>query len=618
MHPSRLKISGLITMLSLIAGCGGGGGGEAPAPAAPAPVPANPAPVPPLPTALAPAPAIQLTLSGKASDAALANATIVATVGSKTFSGTADAAGSFRLPLTSASATDMVTVTAQGVGAKSHVKLINLVGDTATAQAMATASGEVSVNVSVVSTAWYATLLRQNGGAVPATQAVIDAAAPKIHAYELFQLAAVIKLIASPADGQPALILPAGVPDTTALTAPGAWQVLVRSAVMADQDRISDAATRLANDSAVAIPVNVRTAPFVMSYAPGVTCCVDGGRDVALRADGSATVSDFEGTYPATWINDGGAIRITLATPRIENDYRGSGDTGVTTGYILRHFVKGATATAAAFTDTGYYREPGNPFNVPFGPGNREAFAWTGMDRARVVAPTAGDLAGTTLHGVPDLRTVTSTGFRQIAVTFNADGSARTAELPALTIQWKIVDSKLVLTYSDGVQQTLGRFSTLANGLESWYAGEGTAAAYRVTTPLMVHQAQAGAAFTETSAMAAWRSQVFGTELYNNNLYINVLANRRLTEDNERLDGSVTLSSPASWSIENGRLAMRTYLTAAGDKVATCPIGQVCTLSAQRIWTLLRDDGTDIIVFELRGVGSDTQYRINRYSRRKA
>ena len=110
-----------------------------------------------------------MTLSGKVVDVP-ANSTVTVAVGARTSTVTADATGNYSAPVALDAPESMITVTAQGTGAQSHVKLISLVGDSQTALATAGASATITpallagLKVSNLSTALYAHATRKNSG----------------------------------------------------------------------------------------------------------------------------------------------------------------------------------------------------------------------------------------------------------------------------------------------------------------------------------------------------------------------------------------------------------------------------------------------------------------------
>lgn len=200
---SKLRIGALLLCtLPIFQGCGGGGnddeGEEPPAPAT-----------------------LKLTLAGLVTDGPIAGAAVTVTVGSRTFSATADANGFYEIPLEvpEDSGDDFVQATATGSAGQSEVKFSSLLGELdrlitqAGPDGRLVASENIRVNVTNLSTA-EAALLEGNGDSPITSDAALNAALGTLNYVRLFDIAAAIKLFV---DGD--FDLPEGIVDTAAFAA---------------------------------------------------------------------------------------------------------------------------------------------------------------------------------------------------------------------------------------------------------------------------------------------------------------------------------------------------------------------------------------------------------------
>jgi hypothetical protein len=184
----------------------------------------------------------------------------------------------------------------------------------------------------------------------------------------------------------------------------------------------------------------------------------------------------------------------------------------------------------------------------------------------------------------------------QIMVSFAANGSATSPQLPGVAISWKMQDGKLVVDYGNGKVHTLVRFRQNANGLERWLLRAADGAGYTMQELTLV-KVQPGLAFSAANAVHHWRSNP-------NSLYLGTHTNIVVSadflagEDTQMANGELTSPRLNSWAIEGGKLVIRSYLTAWGGTVAVCPAGQVCTVRFERTWTMIRSDANVVTVLE--------------------
>ena len=247
-----------------------------------------------------------LTLNGNASDNPLANATVAATVGGRTFTATTKANGDFSLVLRSAKGTDFVVLVATGSGGQAPVKLASLVGDIADLAQDANAQGQVSmaaspnIAVSHITTAFMTLATKSLGGTAPATLQQLQAVASKVDVDEVMRLATAIKLTADA--GVP---LPAGITDTLALVQSEAAVSAVYAAAKVI-DPLLAAATR-----ATVEDQTISTGPTFTLDGLAERTVVYRDFTVQYRKDGTARMSGRMGERNATWTSDGPNLRLT-------------------------------------------------------------------------------------------------------------------------------------------------------------------------------------------------------------------------------------------------------------------------------------------------------------------
>jgi hypothetical protein len=199
---------------------------------------------------------LALTLRGRVTDAPVANATVVATVGGHDFTTTADAQGNYTLQVIGLG-DPMVALSAQGTGEQDGVMLLSTVGgfgglrDAAGADGVLDRSEANAVQVTQLSTAQALLMEAANGGEPIATDAQLTQAREHMDLDAMMTMAGAIKLVA---DGQYAL--PAGVTDTLALISdPAALDQFVADVHAADPGALAAAQTQTLLDPAVVTPL---------------------------------------------------------------------------------------------------------------------------------------------------------------------------------------------------------------------------------------------------------------------------------------------------------------------------------------------------------------------------
>lgn len=563
-----------------------------------------------------------LTLAGKAVDMP-ANAIITVTVGAKTSSVTADASGNFSAPVALDTPASMITITAQGSGAQSHVKLISLVGDSQLVLGAAGAAASVTpdmlagLKVSNFSTALYAHATRKNGGVVPATQQALDGAAANVGASELLQMAAVIRSLTGSTGVAPRRSLPGGAADVLALVGNSVLYTqfvkqIAPSALFTEIGAMYGDASLLASVPAIAV-----ASAQSLNFYGNEACCVTPATELVLNPDGSGSILKDQQRVAGTWTRDASALTLTLTTPVLRSEMVDGGTVPptqvevqtLTKQFIIRQVTGSFDHGFATIAQAGTIHYPGGQReDGTFVSSTMSAFSgWS-----RLAAPA--DVGGSTLGGIPDLVNVQAVGLRQLIMALAADGSASSPQLPLLPASWQAQNGKLVVDMGSGRVQTMARLSVAANGEERWLARAAAGADYALHEFTAV-RVQPGLSFSETSALSHWRSRPALSEI-SPVFYLNLRADHSATDEVENLDGTVTPLRENSWSIDGGTLVTTSYRLPDGSAAASCPAGVSCTIRNQRSWTLLRDDASGVFVLERANLSdTDTRYRIMRYER---
>lgn len=305
----------LLATLALTA-CGGGGSETTPV----APPIGNPPPPPVV------EPTARVTLAGRVVDEPIANASVVASIGSATARTMADANGNYslRIEVPQTSASQPVVVTATGTGAQANVVLVSLPGSVATlvtdagADGVLASSENIRANVTHVSTAEAALVMELTGGAAPSSQEQQEGLIKRVDPVALLDLAAAIKLIVDTSEYN----LPEGVVSTLAFAqnagvrseyieeikekAPedleAAKQDTVNSSEAVQQTRASDIPARL---YAAIVDNDARYSVNIFNQVRAYT----------FAADGSGTRYSAAGYSTTRWQLSGNQIVVNLDVP---------------------------------------------------------------------------------------------------------------------------------------------------------------------------------------------------------------------------------------------------------------------------------------------------------------
>ncbi len=434
-----------------------------------------------------------LTLNGNASDNPLANATVSATVGGKTFTATTKANGDFSLVLRSTKGTDFVVLTATGSGGQAPVKLASLVGDIAGLAKDSNAQGQVSmadapnIAVSHITTAFLA-LATKSLGAAPTTPQQLQDVASKVDVDEVMRLATAIKLTADA--GVP---LPAGITDTLALVQSETAITAVYAAAQVLDPLLA------ANTRATVEDQTVSAGPdFTLGTLTERTVVY---RDftVQYRKNGTARMSGRMGERDnMTWTADGPNIKLVYQQPVVF--FYGAGElkaNGVPTPYGIKEVADGMIILRVLNENTIRWGETGSVTWVD-GPDAGKAAAGINVTTTnqtealssafnidqRQPITAAMTAPGTVLGGAvsipfPSIDTVNypGTGFldfvpqRTDALEFISATEARFV-LSGRVVSYSVSDNWITIVHQNG--GATWRFGLLGtsgtNGLQTWVA----------------------------------------------------------------------------------------------------------------------------------------------------
>ena len=142
-----------------------------------------------------------VTLSGRAYDGPIANATISVTVGEKTYTATANADGVYTLDIGAVDPDAFITITATGAEGEEHVELVSIAGSFGSLHAVAGDDGILdtsesgSVNVTNLSTAKAVLMIQANGGNDITDDATLVTSESLVSGDDVLYLATIIKLV---------------------------------------------------------------------------------------------------------------------------------------------------------------------------------------------------------------------------------------------------------------------------------------------------------------------------------------------------------------------------------------------------------------------------------------
>ncbi|MES2320020.1 MAG: Ig-like domain-containing protein [Pseudomonadota bacterium] len=558
-----------------------------------------------------------LTLSGKAVDVP-GNATVTIAVGARTIATSTDANGNFSTPVSLDTPASMITITAQGTGAKSFIKLISQLGDSqfvvnaAGAGTSVTTANLPGLNVTGITTALYASAILKNDGAIPANQSALDAATSHVIGAELAQMGAIVRSLTGKAGAAPLRTLPPVAGDTLALVTNRSAYVAFVKAIAFVEMLPEMLAFENDTDTGVAPTVAIDSRKSLTFYT-NIGCCATPALELVFVPGGTGSFLRGQQLSAGGW-SKGAALTMTMATPEVRQDTIKEGNFQAQVVYNTREVsmrqVSGTPERGfASLTFSGVIHYPnGERPDAPFSTGKILAFT----DWNSLTIPA--DLSGTVLAGIPDLFSDSNSTLPQMVVTLSLGGNATSPQLPVTSIKWKIEDGRLVLTFPGAKTLTLARIWVHANGEERWLVRGTSAAGYGISE-MMIVRPQTGLAFTEANAVQRWASNT-SSDFISSTSYVNVQADHISVNELLATNGVTSTGGQSSWTTEYGKLVMRAYSTSPGTSMPVCPARANYTLRSERTWTMLSSDANSIVVLENYMISpGNVQRRVQRYSR---
>ena len=275
---------------------------------------------------------INLEIAGRVTDSPIVDATVTFFIGDEEVTSSADGQGDYvvSLSLDDDDGAQMISVVAQGKDDQSHARLMSILG---TADALNQASNDnglltkdelFDVNVTNVTTANSALILRENLGEPVVDDEMLAALNLRVSQEEMFALATAIKVAIDKAPANSSLALPEGIEDTLAL----AQNTDVAAAyleVVENTQEYEDAYQEIVADPDL-IEVSSDSDPisfYVSDYHnPLIT---HPGSFVQMIDDNSARFTAFDTDVEATLTNDDGKLILRFN----EGDYTVSSNTNI-------------------------------------------------------------------------------------------------------------------------------------------------------------------------------------------------------------------------------------------------------------------------------------------------
>lgn len=418
-----------------------------------------------------------VTLSGRAYDGPIANATISVTVGDKTYTATADEDGVYTLDIGAVDPSAFITISATGSEGQEHVELVSIAGSFGALQMAAGDDGVLdteesgSVNVTNLSTAKAVLMIEANGGTDITDDATLITSESLVSGDDVLYLATVIKLVI---DGGYAL--PEGTTSTLDLVKDSTKTTAFVAAVDAD-----DASAFNSTYNAIITDPQL-VASFTTSNVPATlfTLFVSSANDTSLtyratnrgkawtfNANGTGTRADADyASAPFSWTITNGKIVATYNTPLESTGWcrhpdGGSGTTywceSTTTATTFTLLVDGTKADTLLLTPTGetnYPSDPGLAQPIAFSSGSTNL----GLQASAAIPFSADEIPGrwvTAVTGRADASVsglmlgLLDSGFLE----FQSGGAGErmaTDYSPTEAFTWAITDGVLNIEYTGG------------------------------------------------------------------------------------------------------------------------------------------------------------------------
>ncbi len=475
-----------------------------------------------------PIPTVSLTFEGRAvsaggatGDGALANAAIRVTAGGQNFTGTADAAGNFSIPVTILESEQdrLVRIFATEASATPIVVYVSQLASFRTLLTQAGPDFTLSdnenfrVNVSNVATAETA-LVQEAAFGFPANDATVrppllaaaarprsfpvtsiaandgelEAALMSINQTELLDIAVSLSLVADRG-----FALPADIDSTLGLAlTPAARQQLINDARTADAAVVDETlGSLLANPSAVMgtsvadvprIAISAITGASTEENLIGNGGGSGGAASFRFDADGRGTYADSSySSESSTWsVNGNGVIEIRFPVPPSVNIERFIDDPDSEEGFriiictlsLTAVDVRPISTTTARRTDTQAFACPEAPeLDEQFQNSVTSLFVAPGSLPPITAADVSGQTLGLRIADPFDIGFGSGPfGFPGDLLSFNADGTG-TTRAQALTFTWSIDDDgALVVNVSNGIQSRFRKLREVVDGIDLYFS----------------------------------------------------------------------------------------------------------------------------------------------------
>ncbi len=276
------------------------------------------------------------TVTGTVSEAAFANATVTGSLAGQSFTATADAAGTFSLPMqadddetnlfaniTASSVTtaglefykfvpSLTADVTEAAAVSFTTKLSSAVAGLFDVQPMAEGDGPNAIAINAVSTALYSLIVAANGGTAPANLESFTLVEKSVSPDELIEAAAVVKLITQGG----VFALPEGVTNVLELlTNTEAYNDYVAAAEAEDPGIIEQTIDEIITDPELTPPVDEGSlaSTYFEVYPAADGFLSRGGNRYDFNEDGTGAEVFSAGVHEFEWSLVDGKVEITYA-----------------------------------------------------------------------------------------------------------------------------------------------------------------------------------------------------------------------------------------------------------------------------------------------------------------
>lgn len=276
------------------------------------------------------------TVTGTVSEAAFANATVTGSLAGQSFTATADAAGTFSLPMqadddetnlfaniTASSVTtaglefykfvpSLTADVTEAAAVSFTTKLSSAVAGLFDVQPMAEGDGPNTIAINAVSTALYSLIVAANGGTAPANLDSFTLVEKSVSPDELIEAAAVVKLITQGG----VFALPEGVTNVLELlTNTEAYNDYVAAAEAEDPGIIEQTIDEIITDPELTPPVDEGSlaSTYFEVYPAADGFLSRGGNRYDFNEDGSGAEVFSAGVHEFEWSLTEGKVEITYS-----------------------------------------------------------------------------------------------------------------------------------------------------------------------------------------------------------------------------------------------------------------------------------------------------------------